>query len=99
MRSDDVIDVLDRLDAAGIEWRVDGGWGVDALLGEDVGRIEVELAEFRRLDTGEWPRFLVLEDEHGRIGGREVRCASARHQLAHARGRDAEALRSRIQHP
>jgi hypothetical protein len=59
MRSDDVIDVLDRLDAAGIEWWVDGG----------------------------------------RIGGREVRCASARYQVAHARGRDAEALRSRIQHP
>lgn len=66
-----MIDVLDRLDAAGIEWWVDGGWGVDALLGEDVGR----------------------------VGCREVRCASARYQVAHARGRDAEALRSRIQHP
>jgi hypothetical protein len=25
--------VLDRRDAAGVEWWVDGGWGVDALLG------------------------------------------------------------------
>jgi lincosamide nucleotidyltransferase A/C/D/E len=32
---DDVLDVLDRLNAAGIEWWVDGGWGVDALLGEE----------------------------------------------------------------
>jgi lincosamide nucleotidyltransferase A/C/D/E len=31
----DVLDILDRLDVAGIEWWVDGGWGVDALLGAE----------------------------------------------------------------
>jgi lincosamide nucleotidyltransferase A/C/D/E len=33
MTADDAIDVLDRLEAAGVEVWVDGGWGVDALLG------------------------------------------------------------------
>jgi lincosamide nucleotidyltransferase A/C/D/E len=32
--SDDVVEILDRLAAYGIEVWVDGGWGVDALLGE-----------------------------------------------------------------
>lgn len=32
MSPDDVVAVLDRLDAAGIEWWVEGGWGVDAPL-------------------------------------------------------------------
>lgn len=34
MESDDVAEVLDRLAACGIGVWVDGGWGVDALLGE-----------------------------------------------------------------
>ena len=34
MSSDDVAQVLDRLAACGIEAWVDGGWGVDALLGK-----------------------------------------------------------------
>jgi lincosamide nucleotidyltransferase A/C/D/E len=33
MTADDAVDVLDRLEAAGVEVWVDGGWGVDALLG------------------------------------------------------------------
>ena len=33
MNGSDVIDVLDRLEAAGIRFWVDGGWGVDALVG------------------------------------------------------------------
>ena len=33
MTAADVLEILDRLDAAGIEWWIDGGWGVDALLG------------------------------------------------------------------
>jgi lincosamide nucleotidyltransferase A/C/D/E len=33
MNGSDVIDVLDRLEAAGIRYWVDGGWGIDALLG------------------------------------------------------------------
>jgi lincosamide nucleotidyltransferase A/C/D/E len=34
MAANDVIEVLDRLDGAGIGAWLDGGWGVDALLGE-----------------------------------------------------------------
>jgi lincosamide nucleotidyltransferase A/C/D/E len=30
----DVLEILDRLDAAGVHWWIDGGWGVDALLEE-----------------------------------------------------------------
>jgi lincosamide nucleotidyltransferase A/C/D/E len=33
MNGTDVIDVLDRLEAAGIRFWVDGGWGIDALVG------------------------------------------------------------------
>ncbi|MFD3519516.1 nucleotidyltransferase domain-containing protein [Streptomyces sp. NPDC058653] len=34
MRAEDVLAVLDLLDRAGVEVWLDGGWGVDALLGE-----------------------------------------------------------------
>lgn len=34
MTAPDVVAILDRLDTAGIEPWLDGGWGVDALLGE-----------------------------------------------------------------
>ena len=30
------------------------------------GRVEATLAEYHRVETGEWPRFLVLDDEDGR---------------------------------
>jgi lincosamide nucleotidyltransferase A/C/D/E len=33
MTSDEVVDLLERLDAAGVPVWVDGGWGVDALVG------------------------------------------------------------------
>ncbi|MBO0731850.1 MAG: hypothetical protein J2P57_21505, partial [Acidimicrobiaceae bacterium] len=33
MRADEVLGVLDRLDERGIDAWVDGGWGVDALIG------------------------------------------------------------------
>ena len=71
----DVIDVLDRLDAVGVEWCVDGGWGVDALVGRqtrphkdldlrvsasDLTAIEGALPEFHRTESGEWLRFLIL---------------------------------------
>jgi hypothetical protein len=59
MRRDDVISVLYRLDAAGVECRLGGGL----------------------------------------IGSRDVACVPAAARLAHARGRDADALRSRIQDP
>lgn len=34
MNGSDVMEVLDRLRSAGVRFWVDGGWGVDALLGE-----------------------------------------------------------------
>jgi lincosamide nucleotidyltransferase A/C/D/E len=34
MKAADVADVLDRFDAAGLWYCIEGGWGVDALLGE-----------------------------------------------------------------
>src|SRR5207237_7001400 len=64
-----VVDVLWRLRAAGIDVWVEGGWGVDALLGEqtrphddldlgvrmeDVDRICRILSDFERSDD-EWP--------------------------------------------
>ena len=76
-----MLDVLERLDTAGIEWWIDGGWGVDALLGaetrphddldlivrrEDVDRLPRLLPEFVRVDEEWWPARLVLRDASGR---------------------------------
>ena len=72
--------VLDRLDAADIEWWVDGGWGVDALLGEetrphddldlvvrrdDVERLPVVFPEFAPVEEEWWPARLVLRTAMG----------------------------------
>jgi lincosamide nucleotidyltransferase A/C/D/E len=79
--ADDVLEVLARLDAAGIEWWVDGGWGVDALLGEetrphddldvvvprdDIARLADLFPEFARVDDEWWPARFVLRDDSGR---------------------------------
>jgi lincosamide nucleotidyltransferase A/C/D/E len=73
--------VLSRLDAAGVAWWVDGGWGVDALLGrqtrhhddldfavraEDIVRLPQIFPEFRRIDEDQWPSAYVLRDHSGR---------------------------------
>jgi lincosamide nucleotidyltransferase A/C/D/E len=78
--SGDVAEVLSRLDDAGIWYCVEGGWGIDALLGEqtrehddldlavrleDVERICSLLREFAR-DDSEWPSSFVLTDASGR---------------------------------
>jgi lincosamide nucleotidyltransferase A/C/D/E len=78
--AEDVVEILDRLDAAGVWYCVEGGWGVDALLGEqtrehddldlavrmeDVDRMCALLREFAR-DDAEWPASFVLRDTHGR---------------------------------
>jgi lincosamide nucleotidyltransferase A/C/D/E len=82
MTPEDVIDVLAALDGGGIAYWVDGGWGLDALLGQqtrthrdldlgvrldDVPRIETLLPQFRRESEEEWPGFLRLKDERGRV--------------------------------
>ncbi len=80
MTADDVLEIIRRLDDAGIEWWIHGGWGVDALLGTetrphddldlavrraDVERLEAILPEFRRV-RDEWPASFVLADARGR---------------------------------
>jgi lincosamide nucleotidyltransferase A/C/D/E len=80
VRTGDATEILDRLEAARIWYCVEGGWGVDALLGErtrahddldlavstdDVARICETLREFERSDV-EWPASFVLRDARGR---------------------------------
>jgi lincosamide nucleotidyltransferase A/C/D/E len=77
-----VVDVLAALDAGGTDYWVDGGWGIDALLGrqtrehrdldlgvwlDDVSSIEALLPQFRRESEEEWPGFLLLKDERGGV--------------------------------
>ena len=81
MTAHEVVVVLDRLDRAGVEWWIDGGWGLDALLGEetrghddldlavrldDVERLPSVFPEFRRVDEEQWPGAFVLRDSAGR---------------------------------
>jgi lincosamide nucleotidyltransferase A/C/D/E len=81
LRTRDVLEALERLDAAGIEWWIDGGWGVDALLGEEtrphddldlvvprdyVGRLPALFPEFTRAEEEWWPARFVLHDGSGR---------------------------------
>jgi lincosamide nucleotidyltransferase A/C/D/E len=80
LTADDVVEVLGRFRAAGIDFWVEGGWGIDALLGEqtrphddldlgvradDVDRICALFPEFTRSDD-EWPSSFVLRDNAGR---------------------------------
>lgn len=80
MTADGVVEVITRLRAAGIDCVIEGGWGVDALLGEqtrphddvdlgvsmdDVDPLCTALAEFTRSDV-EWPSAFVLRDPSGR---------------------------------
>ena len=78
--ADDVLEVLRRLDEARVDWWIDGGWGVDALLGKEtrphddldlavrrahIERLETAFAEFVRT-RDEWPASFVLIDPRGR---------------------------------
>jgi lincosamide nucleotidyltransferase A/C/D/E len=77
MTCEDVIEVLAALDAGGIDYWVDGGWGIDALVGEqtrihhdldlgvsrdDVARVEALLPQLRR----ESEKASFYTDERGR---------------------------------
>src|SRR5512133_3229816 len=77
MTCEDAIEVLAALDAGGIDYWVDGGWGIDALVGEqtrihhdldlgvsrdDVARVEALLPQFRR----ESEKASFYTDERGR---------------------------------
>ena len=78
----DVLEVLDRLNAASVRWWVHGGWGMDALLGEetrphddldlavaraDLVLLETALPEFHRVpERDEWPSSFVIADGRGR---------------------------------
>lgn len=62
----DVVEILDRLDAAGVETWLDGGWAVDALLGEQT-RPHADLDLIVRID-----QLAALRDALGRDGFAEV---------------------------
>jgi hypothetical protein len=48
MTAADVIDLYIELEHLGITIRVDGGWGVDALMGEQPASIRTWISRFRR---------------------------------------------------
>jgi lincosamide nucleotidyltransferase A/C/D/E len=78
----DVLEVVDRLEAAGIDVWIDGGWGIDALVGEQtrehddvdlvlplarVGDARAVLAELGFRLTLDWlPTRCELRDGHAR---------------------------------
>jgi lincosamide nucleotidyltransferase A/C/D/E len=80
--ADDVLEILDRLEGAGVRVWIHGGWGMDALLGEEtrphddldlaavraeIPRLEETLSEFRRVpERDEWPSSFVISDRRGR---------------------------------
>jgi lincosamide nucleotidyltransferase A/C/D/E len=81
MTQAEVLQVLDRLTSAGVRWWIDGGWGVDALLGEqsrphddldlvverkEVARLAALFPEFVPAEEEWWPARFVLRDRGGR---------------------------------
>ena len=80
MNAEDAVEILNRLDEAGLWYCIEGGWGVDALLGEqtrehrdlDLGVRTDELSLLREAlrefeaDENEWPSSLIFDDTHGR---------------------------------
>jgi lincosamide nucleotidyltransferase A/C/D/E len=62
MRVEDVVEVLDWLDRAEVHVWVDGGWGVDALIGDQTrAHIDLDLA----LDRSELDRARETLEERG----------------------------------
>lgn len=82
MTADDVLEIIGRLDAAGVTWWIHGGWGMDALLGaetrphddldlavnrEHLDHLEATLSDFRRVgERDERPASFVIADPRGR---------------------------------
>jgi len=70
MTADDVAHILDRLDAAGVAAWLDGGWAVDAVLGE-VTRDHDDLDLIVQLDDVEAMRRVLATDgfelDHGEV--------------------------------
>jgi lincosamide nucleotidyltransferase A/C/D/E len=99
----EVLDAIDRLDGAGIGWWIDGGWGVDALLGEEtrphddldlvverkhIGKLHALFPEFERVDEEWWPARFVLRDPSGRqVDFHPVEFDSRRYPADGLRGR------------
>jgi hypothetical protein len=90
MTAADVLEIVDRLDEGGVGWWIDGGWGVDALLGHERGRqLDFHPLGFDERGDGwqpqlhgppaRWPREAF--QARGRIAGREVRCTSPEFQV------------------
>jgi lincosamide nucleotidyltransferase A/C/D/E len=92
----DVLGVLDRLDAAGIEWWVDGGWGIDALLGEETRphersrsrspasghrRLPALFTEYTRVEEEWWPARFVCATGTG-VRSISIRSSSTRRATA-----------------
>ncbi|WP_232519770.1 nucleotidyltransferase domain-containing protein [Actinosynnema pretiosum] len=78
----DVLAVLDLAEAAGARLWIDGGWGVDALLGERTRRHgDLDVVVEGRGVLGPAERGVAYPAEsllgRGVIGGREVECVSA----------------------
>ncbi len=82
MQASDVVDLLDALDELGVRYWLDGGWGVDCLLGEqtrphgdldlvvprdDVDRVRALLASAGYVVLRDWlPTSAALRDARGR---------------------------------
>jgi lincosamide nucleotidyltransferase A/C/D/E len=84
MSAADVLAVLDVLDSAGISVWIDGGWGIDALLGEQTRPHEdLDIA----LAASDTERFLSLMAE---AGFSRLRGARPNFVLADAAGREVD---------
>jgi lincosamide nucleotidyltransferase A/C/D/E len=69
MTTPDVIDVLDCLRGAGIRLWVDGGWGVDALVGEQTrDHSDLDLAVDRNDLDAAWQALAELGFQHDEAG-------------------------------
>src|SRR4051812_13639539 len=95
MATNDVLDVTNVLPRAGIDFWLDGGWGIDALMGAQHRRHEdldivVPLVVINQvydaMPNGEDCKYPAHDFTTGRVGETTVGCVSAALQLAHHLG-------------